>query len=180
MATSDGLEGAFDGRSAARYTSDERPPGLSANGDRSAVLDATDRRIVDALRADGRMSMRALAEQLHISRAGAYARVERLQREGVITGFSATIDPERFGYGLAAYVYLKVSQHSWKSIRRQILATPEVEHAALVSGENDLVLLVRTRDAISLRELVLDRLQAIPDVLSTQTVLIFDELPRRS
>jgi DNA-binding Lrp family transcriptional regulator len=146
----------------------------------AAELDAVDRQIVHALRSNGRLSMRALAEQLHISRAGAYVRVERLHREGVITGYSATVDPERYGYGLAAYVYLKISQHSWKSVRHQILATPEVEHAALVSGENDLVLLVRTRDAVSLRELVLDRLQAMPDVLSTQTVLIFDELPRRN
>jgi DNA-binding Lrp family transcriptional regulator len=147
---------------------------------RSADLDATDRRIVEALRLDGRLSMRALAERLNISRANAYTRVERLQAEGVITGFAATVDPERYGYGLAAYVYLKVTQHSWKTVRTQIMDTPEVEHAALVSGENDLVLLVRTRDAVSLRELVLDRLQAMPDVLSTQTVLIFDELPRRS
>ena len=152
----------------------------NASAGRSADLDATDRRIVEALRADGRLSMRALAERLNISRASVYTRVERLRTEGVITGFAATIDPERFGYGLAAYVYLKVTQHSWKTVRTQIMDTPEVEHAALVSGENDLVLLVRTRDAVSLRELVLDRLQAMPDVLSTQTVLIFDELPRRA
>jgi DNA-binding Lrp family transcriptional regulator len=52
----------------------------------------------------------------------------------------------------------------------------EVEHAALVSGEYDLVLLVRTRDVGTLRDLVLTRLQDMPEVLSTQTVLIFDDL----
>ena len=145
----------------------------------AAPLDDTDRELIEALRTDGRLSIRSLADQLHISRANAYARLERLQRDGVILGFSAIVDPERYGFGLAAYVYLKVSQHSWKTVRQQIMATPEVEHAALVSGENDLVLLVRTPDATSLRELVLERLQAMPDVLSTQTVLIFDELPRR-
>jgi len=123
--------------------------------------------------------MRALAETLHISRAGAYARVERLHRAGVITGYTAVVNPERAGFGLAAYVYLKISQHSWKAVRERILAIEEVEHAALVSGENDLVLLVRTQDAGSLRDLVLNRLQAMTDVLSTQTVLIFDELPHR-
>jgi DNA-binding Lrp family transcriptional regulator len=153
-------------------------PSIPEQNGRIVGLDATDRRIIEALRADGRISMRALAERLHISRAGAYARVERLQREGVITGFTATVDPERMGNGLAAYVYLKVSQHSWKSVREQIAAIAEVEHGALVSGENDLVLLVRTPDAGALRDLVLNRLQGMPEVLSTQTVLIFDELPR--
>ena len=52
-------------------------------------LDDLDRQIVAALRADGRLSMRALASELHISRANAYARVDRLERSGVITGYSA-------------------------------------------------------------------------------------------
>ena len=149
---------------------DARPAG------RPVSLDATDLRILDELRADGRLSMRALAERLHVSRAGVYARVERLHREQVITGYTATIDPARSGYGISAYVYLRISQHSWKDVREQVSALPEVEHGALVSGENDLILLVRTRDAAGLRDLVLDRLQAMPEVLSTQSVLIFDEL----
>ena len=145
-------------------------------GGQVADLDATDRRIVDALRADGRLSMRALAERLHISRATVYARVERLHHEGVITGYTALIDHERYGQGLAAYVYVKISQHSWKSVQDRLAALPQIEHGALVTGEFDLVLFVRTADATALRDLVLTDLQSMPEVLSTQTVLIFDEL----
>jgi DNA-binding Lrp family transcriptional regulator len=141
-----------------------------------APLDETDRRILDALRADGRLSMRALAEQLHISRANAYARVERLQRDGVITGYAALVNPERYGYGLAAYVYLDITQQAWKTMRRKVLDMPEVDHAALISGEHDIVLLVRVRDAGALRDVVLSRLQAMPEVRATQTVLIFEEI----
>jgi DNA-binding Lrp family transcriptional regulator len=141
-----------------------------------APLDDVDRGIVDALRADGRLSMRALAERLHISRAGVYSRVERLERDRVITGYSATVDPLRYGRALSAYVNLKVAQQSWKSLRKRVLAVDDVEHAALVSGEYDIVLLVRTRDIESLRDLVLTRLQDMPEVLATQTVLIFDEM----
>ncbi len=143
---------------------------------RPVTLDDTDRAIVDELRRDGRLSMRGLAERLHISRASAYTRVERLTEAGVITGYSAAIDPERYGFGISAYVYLKISQHSWKTVRRRITQIPEVWHCALVSGDNDLVLLVRTADAASMRELVLNTFQTMPDVLSTQTVLILDEL----
>jgi DNA-binding Lrp family transcriptional regulator len=141
-----------------------------------ATLDDTDRALVELLRGDGRASVRALADELHISRATAYARLDRLQREGVITGYAARVDPERYGYGISAYVYLKISQHSWKAVRRRVQQIDEVWHAALVSGENDLVLLVRTRDAASLRDLVLNDLQTMPDVVSTQTVLILDEV----
>jgi DNA-binding Lrp family transcriptional regulator len=140
-----------------------------------APLDDTDRRIVEALRADGRLSMRALAARLHVSRAGVYSRVERLERDGVITGYGARIDPARYGRSLSAYVNLKVAQQSWKSLRTRVLAIEEVEHAALVSGEYDIVLLVRARDIDTLRDLVLTRLQDMPEVLATETLLIFDE-----
>ena len=150
---------------------------LPADGLRGhmAAMDDTDRLIVEALRSDGRMSMRALAELIHISRANAYARVARLEREGVITGYAAIIDPVRAGYALSAYVYLDVAQRSWKSLRGQLLGMPEVDHVALVSGEHDILLHVRARDAVSLRDVVLTKLQDIPEVHSTQTVLIFEE-----
>jgi DNA-binding Lrp family transcriptional regulator len=145
-----------------------------------APMDDTDRLIIEALRADGRLSMRSLAERLHISRAGAYARLSRLERDGVITGYAALVDPVRYGYALSAYVYLDIAQRSWKSVRGQLLAMPEVDHVALVSGEHDILLRVRARDAIDLRDVVLTRLQEIPEVRATQTVLIFEEaVPRR-
>src|SRR5215471_14809278 len=149
-------------------------PGNPAAG-HMAAMDDTDRQIVEALRADGRMSMRALADRIHISRASAYARVARLERDGVITGYAALIDPLRYGYALSAYVYLDITQRSWKSVRSHLLGMPEVDHIALVSGAHDILLRVRARDAASLRDVVLTRLQEIPEVRSTQTVLIFDE-----
>jgi DNA-binding Lrp family transcriptional regulator len=149
----------------------------SADGLRGhmAVMDDTDRMIVEALRADGRMSMRALADLIHISRASAYSRVARLERDGVITGYAALVDPVRYGYALSAYVYLDIAQRSWKSVRGQLLSIPEIDHVALVSGEHDILLRVRARDAVYLRDVVLTRLQDIPEVRSTQTVLIFEE-----
>jgi DNA-binding Lrp family transcriptional regulator len=146
------------------------------SGRMAAPLDELDRRIVAALRADGRISMRALAERLHVARASVYTRVARLEHDGVITGYQATVDPQRYGLGVSAYVYLKISQASWQRVSAKLLAIPDVQSAALLSGEHDIVLLVRTRDTVSLRDLVLTRLQEMPEILGTQTVLIFDEL----
>jgi DNA-binding Lrp family transcriptional regulator len=145
-----------------------------------AQLDETDRLIVEALRADGRLSMRALADRVHLSRANVYTRVARLQRDGVITGYTARIDPVRYGYGLSAYVYLDIAQRSWKAVRRQLLSMPEVDHVALISGEHDILVRVRTHDAATLRDVVLTRLQDMPEIRATQTVLIFEELAHGS
>jgi DNA-binding Lrp family transcriptional regulator len=147
----------------------------SADSDLHPALDDVDRSIVRALRRDGRMSMRALAQELHISRAATYSRVQRLESAGVITGYTAIIDPERYGHGVSAYVYLKIAQRTWKPLRDRLMQIGQVEHAALVSGGTDIVLLVRARDVRALRDLVLERLHTMPEVISTESVMIFDE-----
>ncbi|GLY95345.1 Lrp/AsnC family transcriptional regulator [Actinoplanes sp. NBRC 103695] len=141
----------------------------------AADLDDTDRRILDELTADGRMSMRTLAERLHISRANAYARVERLQRSGVIRGFTADIDPAAAGLGTSAYVTLNLRQHDWREVRAQLLQLEGVAHIGLLGGEFDVILLVRARDNADLRRLVLDEIQSMPGVLNTRTHLVFEE-----
>lgn len=138
-------------------------------------LDAIDRDILRILQADGRASVRSVAERVHVSRANAYARINRLIDDGVIRGFSARVNHERAGHGASAYITLKIVQNSWRTVREQLQALPGAAHIALVSGDFDVLLLVHTPDNRTLRELVLTRLQSIPEVLSTRTLLVFEE-----
>nr|WP_106978920.1 Lrp/AsnC family transcriptional regulator [Streptomyces griseus] len=152
------------------------PPDAPAHAVPARPLDAIDRDILRLLRTDGRASVRSVAERVHVSRANAYARINRLIDDGVIRGFSARINHERAGHGASAYITLKIVQNSWRTVREQLEALPGAAHIALVSGDFDVLLLVHTPDNRSLRELVLTRLQAIPEVLSTRTLLVFDEM----
>lgn len=138
-------------------------------------LDEVDRNILRLLRSDGRASVRSVAEQVHVSRANAYARINRLVEDGVIRGFSARIDQERAGQGASAYITLKIVQDSWRTVREQLRELPGATHMALVSGDFDVLLLVHTPDNRALRDLVLTRIQSIPEVLSTRTLLVFEE-----
>lgn len=138
-------------------------------------MDDVDRRLLDVLREDARASVRDLADRVGISRANAYARIARLREDGVLRRFTVDVDPRALGLGLPAYVHVRIKQNSWKSFRDRVVALEEAEHVALVAGDFDCVLLVRARDAGHLRELVLGRIQALPEVVATQTVLIFAE-----
>ncbi|MEI7033939.1 Lrp/AsnC family transcriptional regulator [Streptomyces pratensis] len=138
-------------------------------------LDAIDRDILRILQTDGRASVRSVAERVHVSRANAYARINRLIDDGVIRGFGARVDHERAGQGASAYITLKIVQNSWRTVREQLQALPGATHIALVSGDFDVLLLVHTLDNRALRELVLTRIQAMPEVLSTRTLLVFEE-----
>jgi DNA-binding Lrp family transcriptional regulator len=138
-------------------------------------LDSIDRSILRMLQADGRASIRSVAERAHVSRANAYARINRLIEDGVIRGFTARVDHERAGHGASAYITLKIVQNSWRTVREKLITLPGVVHIALVSGDFDVLLLVHTVDNRSLRELVLTRLQSIEEVLSSRTLLVFEE-----
>ena len=141
----------------------------------ASPLDDIDRQILVELTRDGRMSMRTLAEHLHISRANAYARVERLRAAHVIKGFRADIDPVAAGLGTSAYVTVNLDQAEWRDVGQQLRALPGVVHIALVGGEFDAILLVRARDNAALGRLVLDVIQGMPGVVNTRTLLVFEE-----
>ncbi|WP_405554174.1 Lrp/AsnC family transcriptional regulator [Streptomyces sp. NBC_01171] len=138
-------------------------------------LDAIDQEILKILQADGRASIRSVAERVHVSRANAYARINRLVEDGVIRGFGARVDHERAGHGTSAYITLNIVQNTWRTVREHLRRLPGASHMALVGGDFDVLLLVHTPDNRALRELVLTRLQSIPEVLGTRTLLVFEE-----
>ena len=138
-------------------------------------LDEVDRRILEVLVSDGRASIRTLAERIHVSRTNAYARVERLVRDGVITGFHARVAPEPAGLGTSAYVSIGIQQNTWREVSARLAQVRYIEHAALLAGDHDVLALVRAPDNAALRNLVLNQIQSIPGVLSTRTWLVFEE-----
>ena len=150
----------------------------SAPERRSGPLDPVDLTIVGLLERDGRMSVRELAERAHVSRAIAYARLHRMEREGVIAGYAARVDPRAKGLATSAIITLQMEQQQWRGLQDAVQSIPEVVYVALVGGEFDAVVLVRARDNENLREVVLEGIQAIPGVTGTRTYLIFDELDR--
>lgn len=162
-------------------TSRSDPAAAAPAGRTGRALDDIDRRLVGVLRADGRISVTDLAEQVGISRANAYSRFERLRREGVVEGFGARVDPHRLGLTIAALVTVTAEQPRWRDLREEILAMPEVDYVALTTGEFDMVLLVRAPDVETLRDVVLVRLQNMPEIRATRTLLLLDEVvPARS
>jgi DNA-binding Lrp family transcriptional regulator len=141
-------------------------------------MDATDRRLVELLREDGRSSVNELAERSGVSRANAYHRLARLRSSGVITGFTVRTDPRKAGLNLAALVMVNVEQHSWRSVLDELRHLPGAHYVALTTGPFDFVVLVRVADVDALRHVVLERLHSLAGVRSTQTMFVLEELDR--
>jgi DNA-binding Lrp family transcriptional regulator len=141
----------------------------------SSDLDEVDRRIVGLLRGDGRMSVNEVANQAHVSRATAYARLERLRGAGVITGFTAEVDPAKVGLPVTALILVNLEQRNWPSVHDALGAIPGVQWSAFTSGTFDMALLVRMKDVQALRDVVLVQLHGLKFVKSSQTVFVLDE-----
>lgn len=138
-------------------------------------LDVVDQRIVESLVADGRQSVNELARSAGVSRATAYQRLARLQARGVILGFSARVDPVKLGKALSALVLIRVEQPRWREVVPQLLALPSVEWLGVTAGEFDFALVVRAHDVENLRDVVLERLQAMTAIRSSETVLLLED-----
>jgi DNA-binding Lrp family transcriptional regulator len=131
---------------------------------RGEPLDAIDRRIVAELSRDGRLSVRTLAERVHISRTAAHNRVLALQQRGVITGFGAQIDRKAI---------------SWEEIAAKLATLPFVEKVQAVSGDIDIILTVSAPDHEQLSQAILRDIHDMPGVVSTRSHLILAELDGR-
>lgn len=138
-------------------------------------LDDVHIRMIDLLRKDGRLSIAALAKHLEISRSNAYQRYETMLNAGVITGFTATLDFQAAGVGVAALVFVNIEQSKWHEFRQQLATVAELEYFAVTTGQHDGMLLVRAPHVAAIHLLVSSNLATWPSVKSTETVFLMDE-----
>jgi Lrp/AsnC family leucine-responsive transcriptional regulator len=120
------------------------------------VLDATNRRIVAELQAEARLSMAELGRRVNLSPPAVAERVQRLEREGVIRGYHADVDPKAIGYPVAAVVRVAPATRQLERIREIARETPEVVECHRITGE-DCFFLKLHLPAIDDLESVLDR-----------------------
>ncbi|MGH6881980.1 Lrp/AsnC family transcriptional regulator [Hypericibacter sp.] len=128
-------------------------------------LDAIDRHILEVLQVDGRLSVVELADKVGLSPSPCLRRVKRLEAEGHIAGYRASLSRERIGLGLTVFVGVKVDGHrdeNATALQQAIKAMPEVVSAHLVSGEADFLLEVVMPDLKHYEEFLVGRLLKLP------------------
>src|SRR5690554_5200713 len=160
--------------------SNDGPADSTSVGRSAPALDDVGYRILSELRENGRISMAALAQRVGISRANAYSRVEALLDSGVITGFSAVVDPARAGLSIGAHVFVTVHPQSWPSFRERVLEMPEVEYCAVTTGEHDAMLMIRATDVRGVHDFSTSVIAQLAEVRTVVSVVILDEVVRRS
>ena len=149
----------------------------------TAELDAFDRKIVDALVMDGRMSVTDLAEKVGLSKTPCQVRLKRLVNEGYITGFRASLDPQKFGLDHIAFAEVKLSdtrEAALTEFNNAVKKLREVDECHMIAGSFDYLLKIRTADIKKYRQILGEKISSLPHVASTSTYVVMQAVKDKS
>jgi Transcriptional regulators len=135
-------------------------------------LDQFDRKILEILAQDGRISITDLAAKVGLSKTPCQLRFRRLVNDGYIEGFRAVLNPSKMQLDHIAFVEVKLSNTSedvLKSFNAAVKKISEVEECHMIAGRFDYLLKIRTRDIGRYRRVLGERISTLPHVASTST-----------
>jgi DNA-binding Lrp family transcriptional regulator len=147
------------------------------------AVDEIDLALLSVLQADARAPIAELCKAVGVSRGTVYGRLAQLRESGVLQSLTVSVDPHGVGLSLAAIVLLRASTEKfwrWSDFASTFDEMPEVEFAADLAGEFDMILLARFRDADHLRSFVENDLRRVAGIAGIRTFLVLNESPRRS
>jgi Lrp/AsnC family leucine-responsive transcriptional regulator len=147
------------------------------------MLDDTDRKLLQLLQKDGRMSNVELARQANLSQAATHERVRRLQRDGVIEGFTALLNPEKLERGLLVFVELvldRTNNNVFREFAEAVKYRPEILECHMVAGGFDYLIKARVRDMTAYRSFLGETLSLLPGIRQTHTYAVMEEVKATS
>lgn len=154
---------------------------MSAKPRRSDALDPIDRRILSALREDGRLTTQALAEKVGLSPSPCWTRVKRLEESGAIEKYVALLDHKALGYNNVVFVEITLDKHDDRVLDQfgeALTRAPEVVEAYLVTGEYDYLAKVVVSGTDHYERFLRETLYRIPGVRQTRTTFGLRALKR--
>lgn len=146
------------------------------------ILDKNDLSIIEALKENSSLSTQKISRKVNIPITTVHNRIKKLEKEGIIEGYTIKLNNKKIGKPIAAYIMitvdykllqqLKISQYE---LARKLKANTAVEDAAMVTGAGDIIIKVRVKDIDELNEFVTIELRNIKGVEKTQTAVVLNE-----
>ena len=140
-------------------------------------LDTIDRRILNELQQKGRMSVVELASRVHLTKTPCAERVRRLERDGIIKGYRAELDPKQLGAGTVIVVHVTLNQTSddaMEKFNEAVQKIPEVRACYMLASHFDYMLKVCTSDVDHYRSVLGDHIGRLPGVRQTHSFIALE------
>lgn len=143
------------------------------------MIDATDRKFLELLQNNGRLTNAELAQETGLSVSACHRRVKQLEARGVITGYSAVVDRTKAGLSVLAYVLVKLDSHTEGSLddfEKRIDLIDEVVACYAISGSGDYILKVAASDMDNFAEVALKKLARLPGVKDSSSNFVLSTM----
>lgn len=134
-------------------------------------IDTTDQEIISALRANARISVVALAQQLRLARATVQNRIARLERDGIIVGYTLQLKPTVQSHQIRALMHVAVEGNRTEEVLRVLRGHPNVAALHSTNGRWDIVAELRT-DTLEMFDRVLSAIRQIDGIANTETSIL--------
>ncbi|MEM6712917.1 MAG: Lrp/AsnC family transcriptional regulator [Pseudomonadota bacterium] len=135
-------------------------------------IDAINRKILEALVANARVSMTDLSKTVGLSKTPVTLRIKQMEETGLITGYRALLSPIKLGLTYVTYVEVRLSDTREKALQAfndAVRAVPEIEECYLIAGGFDYLIKTRTRDVTHFRKVLSESISTLPHVRSTSS-----------
>ena len=142
-------------------------------------LDRIDRMILDILQKNGRIAISELAAKVNLSTTPCSERVKRLERDGIIMGYYARLNPELVDKRLLVFLEIKLSAKSgdvFEQVARDLSEIPEVLECHLISGDFDYLIKARLKEMSAYRKLLGNILKKLPASASSHSYVVMEEV----
>ncbi|MES9855191.1 MAG: Lrp/AsnC family transcriptional regulator [Sedimenticola sp.] len=148
------------------------------------VLNRYDRRILEILQIEGRISNQELAERIGLSQSPCLRRVRALEESGLITGYRAMVDAKKLGLSLLALIHISMDRHTperFANFDATVDALPEVLECLLITGQDaDYQLKVIVRDMDAYQSLLLNKITRIEGVTGVHSSFVMRQVVNRT
>ena len=143
-------------------------------------IDNLDKKILSILSKNARMPFKDVATECNVSRAAVHQRVQRLVDSGVITGSAFDINPKSLGYSTCTYVGITLERGSmYKEVVKRLQHIPEVVECHFTTGPYTMLVKLYAQDNEQLMHLLNGKLQEIPGVVATETLISLEQNIKR-
>lgn len=143
-------------------------------------IDKLDKKILSILSKNARMPFKDVASECGVSRAAIHQRVQKLIEDGVITGSGFNVNPKSLGYHTCTYVGITLERGSmYRDVVAQVVQIPEIVEVHFTTGPYTMLIKLYARDNEQLMDLLNNKLQGIPGVVSTETLISLEQSLKR-
>jgi Lrp/AsnC family transcriptional regulator for asnA, asnC and gidA len=142
------------------------------------IIDGLDRKILYALTRNARTPFVEIAKQCGVSGAAIHQRVRKLISNGVISGSQYNVNPKKIGYLTCAFIGIQVnliSNRTHDEVFDRIMQIPEIVECHHISGKYSLLAKIYTRDNEGLKDIIVEKIQVIPEIIATETFISLQE-----